>query len=144
MLNVILLTYWFYLFLGFILIFLTVCFISCKIQESSPHIVKKLRENQYRATVLLFPKRSKSPIEGDIKEVYLKIKEKRYFVKIDEGYVSKDEFLKYLNQEILIKGVIKNGLWEPQRPAAIMGAKQPKKARSGMYIAVEKIYKNKK
>lgn len=94
-----------------------------------------LKKNEFFAVVT---ERKKKRNNDEI-ELLLLINETKYFVKIDEGYVSKEKLLKYLNQTIKIKGEIKNGQWEADIPGSVLEKTQPIKGRSGEYIAVYKI-----
>lgn len=76
-----------------------------------------------------------------IKELYFKVNEKDYFIKIAEGYIAKDIITKYIDKQIVIKGEIKTGDWEIPDAGSIKDGVPPKKARSGEYIVINKIYK---
>ncbi len=76
-----------------------------------------------------------------IKELYLKVNEKDYFIKIAEGYVAKDIINKYIDKQIVIKGEIKTGDWENPESGSLKDGVPSKKARSGEYIVINKIYK---
>jgi hypothetical protein len=120
--------------------------LSCKtkpIKETSTNTKFKkeesLKKNEFYVVVT---ERKKKKNNDNQKELILLINDKKYFVKIDEGYVSRDKLYKYLNQTIRIKGEIKNGPWEADIPGSVLDQTQPIKGRSGDYIVVYKIIKN--
>jgi hypothetical protein len=76
-----------------------------------------------------------------IKELYLKVNDKDYFIKIAEGYVAKDIISNYVDKQIVFKGEIKTGDWESTGVGSIKDGIPSKKARSGEYIVINKIYK---
>ncbi|TXB63689.1 hypothetical protein FRY74_12515 [Vicingus serpentipes] len=121
---------------------LLISFCACKTNENGTKI-SVLKEYQKRGTVLSLPKKTTKGTVSD-KEYYFRTDNINYFIKFSESYITALDLNKYVNQTIVIKGSIKNGLWEPKQPQAITSAKQPEKARSGPYITIERIYKNKK
>ena len=111
--------------------------VACSSQKTvSNNGSDKLKNNQF---VGMFVELTKKKIQT--KEVYFKIDETTYFVKFDEGYVSKDEVLKFLNQPIKVKGEIKNGEWEASTPGSLSTLETAKSARRGDYFVVNRIYK---
>jgi len=126
--------------LTIILLFISIY--GCKTQENASKVVA-LKEYQKRGTVIHLSKKTSKGLTAE-KEYYFRIDNINYFIKLSESYVTALDLSKYINQTIVVKGYIKNGLWELQEPKAIMSAKQPEKARSGAYITLERIYKNKK
>ncbi|MGE0560677.1 MAG: hypothetical protein AB7O47_02580 [Flavobacteriales bacterium] len=118
------------------LITLTVL-VACNSQKTiSVDSSDKLKNNQFIGEFVELTKK-KIPT----KEIYFKINEKTYFVKFDEGYVSKEEVLKFLNQTIKVKGELKNGEWESSTPGSLSTLESSKSARKGDYFVVNKIYK---
>jgi len=123
------------------LLFLLSCTSSSSIHDNNTE--KKLKENQYKAVVLELAKRTSTGLDEKNKEIYLKVNGQNYYVRISEGYVTTKEFLKHLNQEVVIKGEIKISESKYNKPVSIIGAKQPEQERKGPYMVVYKIYKNK-
>jgi hypothetical protein len=81
--------------------------------------------------------------DTSIPEAYFRTNQKDYFIKFSEGYITKDNALKYKDKQIIIKGEIKQGLFENMKPASFGNKTLPPPPRSGEYIIIEKIYKNK-
>ncbi len=132
-------------FLSFFITF-SVIVLSCrtttKVPQSADQQGSKLKKNQMIGVVVLKSITSESrSTESNIKELFFKINETDYFIKINEGYVTPSELLKYLNKEIIVKAEKKDGQWEMQEPSSIKDGKQVRKARSGPYVAIYKIYK---
>lgn len=127
-----------------VLFFIAILFLtSCKVQQNSNSTHKPLKENQLRATVLHLPLRSKEGLDNSKNEFYLKIDNKNYFVKLSECFVSEATLLKYVNKEIVIRGQIKSGAWEHEKASSFGQTTEPEKPRSGPYVVIEKVYKNK-
>lgn len=76
------------------------------------------------------------------KELFLKTKNKEYFIKISEGYLSKNKIIQYIGASVLVKGEIKNGEWEERIPIDIKNPNPPE-PRSGDYLIIKKIYTKK-
>lgn len=121
-----------------IFIYITVLIIvGCNPQKTiSINNPKNLKKNQFIGTVIELHKK-----KTNTTDIYFNIDDKKYFVKISEGYVSKEDLLKFLNQKIIIKGEIKNGEWEESIPGSFNSLEIPKPSRKGEYIVVTKIYK---
>lgn len=124
---------------------LLVCLYSCTSTSSTlqNNNTETLKENQYKALVLELPMKTSTGLDHSKKEIFLKVNGQHYVVKISEGYVTKNEFLKHLGQEVVIKGEIKIRETKYSKPESIIGAKQPEQERQGPYMVVYKIYKNK-
>ena len=119
----------------------TVIFIGCKSSYNSIATVSELKNNQFRGVLQELTMAAKSKEGIVLKDVYFTTNSKNYFVKFSEGYVTKEEAMKYSGKEITIKGEIKNGQWEDFPPSSIKEQKSLKSPRSGEYIVLEKIYK---
>lgn len=130
--------------LNLFLLFFSIIILSCKtttpISNSNEQKVVQLKKNQLTGVVLLKNMANGSRDSQSIKELYLKVKEKDYFIKIAEGYVAKDIITKYIDKQIVIKGEVKTGDWENPDAGSIKDGTPPKKARSGEYIAIYKIF----
>ncbi len=129
-----------------ILFFLSIIFfLGCKTTSNQSNTVDKtqeLKKNQYLATVVQSANTSRQESIKVNNDLYLKINGEIYFVKFNEGYVSYDKLKNYLNQEIVVKVEFKSGFWEVQEPSSISSKEQPKAARSGKYVVLNKIYNN--
>ncbi|NQX99234.1 MAG: hypothetical protein HRT73_15355 [Flavobacteriales bacterium] len=113
--------------------------IGCKTQkENTTH--STLRRNQLEGTVLEVVKRISRKSQETVSEYFLKLNAENYYIKFNEGYVTKLEIKKHLKQKIIIKGEIKTGKWEKDKPGSISKGTPPKKARVGKYIVIYKIY----
>lgn len=112
---------------------------SCGTQKFTQEAYE-LKDGELRGTVILLPKRSDEGLQAE-NEYYFRTDSLNYFVKLSESAVSVDELKKKVDKPIVIKGVIKNGAWEPDKPGSISTSETPKKGRSGMYITIEKIVK---
>lgn len=119
-----------------------ILFIGCNSQKSiSVDKPENLKKNQLIGTFVAVSRKITRGKEDRINEYYFRIENKNYFVKFSEGYVSKEKMLKYLNKQIVIKGEIKNGKWEEATAGSFIGSKVSKRARSGDYIIIIKIFK---
>ncbi|MBI2279638.1 MAG: hypothetical protein HYU68_02970 [Bacteroidetes bacterium] len=128
------------------IITLSILLFSCKTQadvltnsETKQTVENNLKKNEFFVVV---GQRRKTRTDSSLKETILLIGEKKYFVKFDEGYVSEEKLLKYLNKKIKIKGEIKNGSWEANKSGSIIDKSQSIKGRSGEYIVVYRILDN--
>lgn len=128
-----------------IFIIFTVVVLSCKttnkVSQSTDPKGVQLKKNQMAGIVILkgITNESRST-QSSIKELFFKINEKDYFIKISEGYVAKDIISKYIDKQIIIKGEIKTGEWETPDAGSLKDGTPSKKARSGEYIVINKIY----
>ncbi len=113
---------------------ITILLIGCKPTNETSNNNSSLKKNELVGTVI-----NKEIKKQNRKELYFRINDKDYFIKLTEGYLSEGKLLKYENQLIKIKGEIKNGPWEHQEPASF-GKSTPPKARHGEYIVIYKIY----
>lgn len=129
----------FLLFFSFII--LSSCKTTTQVPDKKEQQVDQLKKNQITGVVILKSMATGSRDSQFIKELYLKINEKDYFIKIAEGYVAKDLITKYIDKQIVIKGEIKTGDWETPDAGSIKDGTPPKNARSGEYIVINKIYK---
>jgi len=120
-----------------LLLLITLLFIGCNPKATLENQTTALKKNQYRATVV----QRKKELQKNYTDFFLKIDDKIYFIKINEGYVSPSELLKCLNKEIIVKAELREGPWEVQEPSSIKEGKQVRKARSGPYVVIYKIYK---
>jgi hypothetical protein len=56
-------------------------------------------------------------VHQDIFDLYFKTDQGKIFIKISEGHVKRDEILKYLDKEIVVKAkLISWGLWDSDDP----------------------------
>jgi hypothetical protein len=115
---------------------------GCKTNDETSNLTT-LKDYQLRGSVIYLPKKTNKGLEST-KELYFRVENKNYFIKLSESSVSALYLMKYIDKPVVVKGSIKEGLWENQKPMAINSVEQPEKARSGPYIVIEKIYKNKK
>lgn len=116
--------------------------ISCNSQKSVSYegTEMKLKKNQFIGKFVELNKTKSRNVTAKL-DIYFQIENKDYFVKFEEGYVSKAEVLKFLNQTIKVKGEIKNGEWESSTPGSLSTLESSKSARKGDYFVVNKIYK---
>jgi hypothetical protein len=128
-----------YIFITLIGVFIT--FTGCKTQQPSTASPTELKSNQFRGVIQELSTNAQTRREVTTKDVYFSIDNKNYFIKFSEGYVTKDEALKYLGKEITIKGEIKKGEWEEYPPSSFSEKKSAAAPRSGEYIIIDKIYK---
>lgn len=129
-----------------IVIIFSLIVLSCKttteVSQSTNQQGSQLKKNQLVGVVILkgITNESRST-QSNNKELFFKINEKDYFIKISEGYVSREELSKYIDKQITIKGEIKTGEWEGIQAGSIQEGTSSKKPRSGEYIIINKIYK---
>jgi hypothetical protein len=97
-----------------------------------------LKENQKKGTVLHLPRKTRKGLL-DEKEFYLRIDNLNYFVKFSESKITPADLKKHVDKTIVIEGTIKNGPWEPQKAGTLASNEASEKARSGMYITIDKI-----
>lgn len=128
--------------LFFILTAILFSIYGCKTNDETSNLTT-LKDYQLRGSVIHLPKKTNEGLEST-KELYFRVENKNYFIKLNECLVSVPDLMKHLGKTIVVKAHIKEGQWEHQKPMAISSVKQPEKARSGPYITIEKIYKNKK
>lgn len=116
--------------------------ISCNSQKSVSNegTEMKLKKNQFIGKFVELNKTKSRNVSAKL-DIYFQIEDKDYFVKFEEGYVSKAEVLKFLNQLIKVKGEIKNGEWESSVPGSISSGNIPVSSRKGNYFVVNRIYK---
>lgn len=119
------------------LLLLVIGLCSCITSKKSMDEVV-LKGNQKKGTVLHLPRKTSEGLQ-DEKEFYLRIDEVNYFVKFSESKVTAAELKKYIKQTIVIEGTLKNGPWEAQKPGALTTNEESQKARSGMYVVIDKI-----
>ncbi|MCB9360801.1 MAG: hypothetical protein H6587_04125 [Flavobacteriales bacterium] len=124
-----------------VLVWFILFFTGCKTSDTVANSSKELKSNQYKGVVqeLTMPVKLRGGLV--LKDFYFTTSSKNYFIKFSEGYVSKEEAMKFLGKEIIIKGEIKNGAWEDFPPYSAEEQKTLKAPRSGEYIVLEKIYK---
>lgn len=114
---------------------------ACKTTKQSTTEVSQLKKNQFLGIPQELSPTATLRGQVVVKDIYFTTNQKNYFVKFSEGYITKEELTKYLGQEILIKGEIKNGPWESHPTVSITQQKSLAAPRSGEYIVLEKIYK---
>jgi hypothetical protein len=126
-----------------IYILLIISFANCKSskQNKSKKSINNLKKNQFTGVIITKDKPKINNSDISIPEAYFRTNQKDYFIKFSEGYVTKDNVLKYKNKQIIIKGEIKQGLFENMKPASFGNKTPPPPPRSGEYITIEKIYK---
>jgi hypothetical protein len=129
--------------LSSLLLYFSFIILSCKTTTpiSNEQQVVQLNKNQLTGIVILKSMANESRNSQPIKELYLKVNDKDYFIKIAEGYVAKDIISNYVDKQIVFKGEIKTGDWESTGVGSIKDGIPSKKARSGEYIVINKIYK---
>ena len=127
-----------------IFIIFAVVVLSCKttnkVSQSTDQKDVQLKKNQMVGVVILKNMANESRNSQSNKELYFKVNEKDYFIKISEGYIAKDIISKYIDKQIVIKGEIKTGEWETPDAGSLKDGTPSKKARSGEYIVINKIY----
>jgi hypothetical protein len=126
-----------------LIIFAFVIF-SCKsttqVSDLKEQQVDQLKKNQFIGVVVLKSMANESRNSQSEKELYFRIGDKDYFIKITEGYIAKDIISKHVDKQILIKGEIKTGEWENPEAGSLKDGIPSKKARSGEYIVINKIF----
>lgn len=129
----------------FIVILLIVlsCKTPTKTQQTGNQQADQLKKNQLLGVIIL--KNSSSTesrsVQTEGKELFFKINEKDYFIKISEGYVSVDLLSEYIDKQVVIKGEIKIGEWESIKAGSIKEGTTSKKPRFGEYIVINKVFK---
>lgn len=128
-----------------IVIIVLVIVLSCKttteVSKSTSQQGSQLKKNQMVGVVILKGVANESrSTQSNNKELYFKINAKDYFIKISEGYITKEIISKYIDKQITIKGEIKIGEWESIQSGSLQEGTSSKKARSGEYIVINKIY----
>jgi hypothetical protein len=125
----------------FLLTILGALLFSCASQKEvvSTHT---LTDKQFKGTLLQLPKRTKEGVLEE-KEFYLKTEETKYFIKLKESKVSDKELLKFIDKEIIVEGEIKNGKWEEDQPGSLATNTSPVKGRTGDYLIIDKLLKEK-
>jgi hypothetical protein len=121
--------------------FFILLFIGCTTPETAVNSPLELKSNQFKGIVQELEMAAKSKTRIVLKDIYFTTNSKNYFIKFSEGYVPKEDLMKYLGKEIIIKGEIKTGQWEDFPPSSVKEQKSLKSPRFGEYIVLDKIYK---
>ena len=122
-----------------------ISFSACKNTQTNDSKIKSidqaenLKKNQKKGLVVEKTRRGSKRGDEKISEYFLRINEKDYFVKYDEGYISKEKLSKYINKEIVFKGELKRGPLSKEIPASITNPNPPI-VRTGDYVAIYKIF----
>lgn len=100
-----------------------------------------MKKNQFTGTIIYQEEKIIGRSFQPEKELYFRMNDKDYFIKISEGYVSKETLHQYENKLVRIKGELKNGIYKQSQSGSFNNQKTPTKPRSGNYITIYKIFK---
>jgi hypothetical protein len=125
-----------------LLIFSCIYFGGCSVSKKSSDF-RVDEANLKSGTVLYIPKKTRDGLQTEM-ELYFKIDTINYFVQFSESVIRPDELKKYIDQTILIEGIIKTGLLQPTAATTLSSNQYPEKIRSGEYITIDKILEKKK